>query len=1389
MARLATPAPSPPPHSATDLGTKKARIVTMVERVLVVHDDGSRKGFSLKNFALHELLKRSFRKYKAPHLLHREHKSAYDLAIRVARLRCCGSGAGDSTDFTETCTRPMVEFCLAGAMRRHDSKALVVWGHEQERHVQTALFDQYVVRGDRCGCSQAGDNADRLSAELHGINDALGSVQLVPSRRARDNARKRLDVVARHVKVAQSNYGLEAACLPFHAWLRYWDESMELSSLMIEVERVEQVAVIFEGDFFSASEATPTTRDVLIAVGRALYRSPSIPDEAAVSVAQRVIAPPSQAMPEPVKAFGWHQPREAGARALPPRAMVTLRPQAELEGMLQIMSLCYVDACPSVRAHILASAVAGVSFKAVFNRPYVANLDGFSTQAKKSVGTHEFQMVTSVAIRPLTTSNSRSILNVLVICLWPGDDNHENLKTVAEDVELESQMKSACEMPRSDPHAPHRAIIHCNEGWVIDAKAAGNCGGWGQWVGMLAHPSGRDFCTRGTIHGRDVEECTRQTRQDAYASAYFLAARYQRECKDNGDALPDVDAHCLDLLRELAGSVLTKGLLGELVAFIQFFTTRTARLHLALHSAVSSLPAVTKAASNALAIVRAAGGAAVATAKTVLDDVWPKITPFRAGASPKAIPANLGSGEPLKKLAARAEVLHTTLGQVRDVLGTGRAPTTTQMDALEAAATATTSALHVARGATYWQNDKAGIVVKYHSSGDAGAALDARANLNVLSSRLERAGIELKAPPADLGKLQELVNGAGTLATYLDQAMAPEAAETAIQSLFSSAVKELFNRRGDSLVSDAQVTAYFKELGQTHVCFLPGGQTQCAYFQGILHCGRLRFVLGAFVNKVCFGVAHGLKFVHETPPRGKYVPDASSPTLNKGHLEGTQTTQSCLVAKLEERKIDSKQVPNAKGSRMQLRQGDGPVCDRLFGVVTNVDPITGHALMPDPLPVWECYPLLVRDPIHAAAVMLAFLINLLEAEAPSTQFGGEWSCPKLNALAQSVRVALIQTLDALHPQLTSSKGHTIDWLVLSAHLFLNQGVLHDFQRMCHASITTGRMVEDAFETQHHFSKGGIQDHSAPDRHAGHNRLSHALRRITREREAQLRDAKHMKTRDEHTRAAWKTQQPARAYLAASAKVAVDWVTRCKADEGVALDGGKGGATLRVKAHDGSCHAHALYMPGLRKSPVLTLEGQGSADSGGDETDETEDAPEVVGNPEGGTAPRDTTPTTRPTGDGAATTGDADEIEQTAARALNSEDREYTMSEEAAMAAMRADAATLRGAGTTRNVDRAGETAQPQAVAETLLSAVEKAGAASPEKTAQEVLAARSKPLNAKQRTELLKALTGGPIKGVSKLKNADDWATALVRIISAEEQNVPTLTWVAAARERLNQLA
>ena len=160
------------------------------------------------------------------------------------------------------------------------------------------------------------------------------------------------------------------------------------------------------------------------------------------------------------------------------------------------------------------------------------------------------QMITTLAVKPITKANSKSTLWVLPVCYWPGDDNNHNFLTVAQDAKLKEQLHIAARMPRIDPHNSTRTVVHRNVGWALDGKAAGYCGGWAGWVSKLLTPSGRDLCTRPEIASREVESCTEKSRQELYAEANFFAVLYQKHCVHNPD--DDIDAQCLELAQELA---------------------------------------------------------------------------------------------------------------------------------------------------------------------------------------------------------------------------------------------------------------------------------------------------------------------------------------------------------------------------------------------------------------------------------------------------------------------------------------------------------------------------------------------------------------------------------------------------------------------------------------------------------------------------------------------------------------------------------------------------------------------------------------------------------------------------------------------------------------------
>lgn len=98
---------------------------------------------------------------------------------------------------------------------------------------QLVLTRQYVLRGDRCGCSQQQNVADRALAAEAGVNKLFSGFDVVPSRHAQEKFRSGYDLIAPHVAVARSTYGREAACLPFHVWFDFWAADQERTARQV----------------------------------------------------------------------------------------------------------------------------------------------------------------------------------------------------------------------------------------------------------------------------------------------------------------------------------------------------------------------------------------------------------------------------------------------------------------------------------------------------------------------------------------------------------------------------------------------------------------------------------------------------------------------------------------------------------------------------------------------------------------------------------------------------------------------------------------------------------------------------------------------------------------------------------------------------------------------------------------------------------------------------------------------------------------------------------------------------------------------------------------------------------------------------------------------------
>ena len=120
---------------------------------------------------------------------------------------------------------PTACWCVAAGAR-------VLWSADVAE-TQLVLTRQYVLRGDRCGCSQQQNVADRALATEAGVNKLFDGFEVVPSRWAQDKFRVGYDLIAPHVAVARSTYGREAACLPFHVWFDFWAADAERAARQV----------------------------------------------------------------------------------------------------------------------------------------------------------------------------------------------------------------------------------------------------------------------------------------------------------------------------------------------------------------------------------------------------------------------------------------------------------------------------------------------------------------------------------------------------------------------------------------------------------------------------------------------------------------------------------------------------------------------------------------------------------------------------------------------------------------------------------------------------------------------------------------------------------------------------------------------------------------------------------------------------------------------------------------------------------------------------------------------------------------------------------------------------------------------------------------------------
>ena len=512
--------------------------------------------------------------------------------------------------------------------------------------------------------------------------------------------------------------------------------------------------------------------------------------------------------------------------------------------------------------------------------------------------------------------------------------------------------------------------------------------------------------------------------------------------------------------------------------------------------------------------------------------------------------------------------------------------------------------LNVAKFESYWKKAKVGDKVHYHEGGNEPIAINFRATVAKISAQL---GSLLASPPEDLPEKAKLfLELSAEIVPQLDKALQHDQSPKALHDLFKKMLDGMFNKKGASLVSDAAYHVIIEALGVEHSCNLWPG---CAYFPGILHCGRLRFVLGCWINKIQLGLCHAVKTTDEEG-KGKYraAPDVGN--LNKpDHLSGGATVQSCMINTLDGSKIKTKAVPYATGSRQMLRQGDGPTVDRLFGRLDVLDKVTQLALPPVMLPLWECHPPLLAGLTRAGSHLLSFMIILAESEAPASQFGAEYQCAETSRLANSAADDFIKIADALHPVLTTKKGRFVDWMVLSPYMFLVHVIKKFFGQMCNGPLTTGMMLEDCFETCHCLSKGAISTSTAPQRWEAYNKLSLALRRRSREEQVLKGQPGSHEKREEAQYKRWRQQVPARVAALLRSIAATEYLSWC-AVGGPGPETWTGYLAEYLPYVDGAvgsytCAGEPLLRSGSYASPIWTLDGEPEADAEGEQEEERE----------------------------------------------------------------------------------------------------------------------------------------------------------------------------------------
>ena len=980
-----------------------------------------------------------------------------------------------------------------------------------------------------------------------------------------------MDDIAAKVHVVDSTYGLEAACVPFGTWFEFIDGQDELRRETIELDRPDQVVLYFP----LITDRDVTEADVLEACALKLY------GHAAPTAFARVhLAAPRADVREPVAIA-----QRDGDR--PASAVVTLKFEGGMHdfwaGALEFGPMCMAS---DVRDALLTATTVGVPVHTLTDVVYIANIDGFQALSKaSSAGTGEFQMATTFAVKLLTRANSKSTHFVLPVCLFPGDDNYNNWLHVMRADKIDVQMDAACRVPKPDPlHPTTNSIVHCNLGWAIDSKAASNQIGQGAWISRFANPCGRCLCPRTTIVDASAAEalarCSENTRSDNLAQARLQVAA--------GNNMGEQ-------------TELLNGKLGDLAHHVHVFSTRTGSLMRTMYHAITRMPIAFGAIENA-ARSQHADPSQRATVLTGLRLAEAQLRPFlkdgrieEGGKQVVPLPSHqVGSADPLKQLKCCVTALH---GSLTEAIAEGEREAGTplfaqQVDSLSRHAC--TARLETAKVAEYWKSSKVGGSARLNPGGPVAVLMRFLQGLKPL---LADADAYVGDDPRWLEgtTVESLRQAAKESVSIIEHALTEQSTNPNLQAQIAlrKVIEERFHKRGSSLVSDKSLAVIAQELGVDHSCdTLPGGRLPCALRIGALHAGPLRSIQGVGINKVILGNAHAVKKTATRPPLGSYKPADEAIDLNKGHLSGGETTQSCVVNMLDSKRMQTKTIPNTAGSRQQLKQPDGSDVELLLGSLTIRDPISGGYLLPQVLPLWECFPPLLRDGVRAMLYLMAALMALTYAEEPQSQFGSEWTCSRLSDFAENASAALKKVLRALHPRFKTRRGHYINVVVLSLHLWLDHLMTQDFRRFCGGLVTLGRLIEDAFETMHIFSKGAIHRGVAPPKD-GYNRMSFALRRLTRMVTASLRRIDVPRKRRIAFTEQWRQTTAGRAHWLALGQSAMDWLERCAEDKASRFDVTAG----KLVAADGRCASHPLFAPGSMAAPILTLDGSSAGEGG------------------------------------------------------------------------------------------------------------------------------------------------------------------------------------------------